>query len=322
VVTYDSLDAAVIALCARVLESGEATSPRGRLTYEVRGVAFELSSPRRRYVSVPERRWSLPVAIGEFCWHAHGSDSVDFISWYIPRWRKLVPHDAKIRGSCYGHKIFANAPSDQWSGVMKLLREDPASRRAVLLLSESVTAFNLSAPDMPCATSLQFLIRKNKLHGIGVMRSNDLVLGLPYDVFLLTMLQEIAAAQLQLELGSYTHFVSSLHAYSGDIGLVERIADGQPMLFSEMSPIERVDQLPLFLASEARVREKGEFCVQEKLSGPWSEWLEILIWHALHRRGRSQEATNRIESGLVSESLIALLRNSPPPRQMAYHSSG
>ena len=45
------------------------------------------------------------------------------------------------------------------------------------------------------------------------MRSNDAYLGLPHDVFSFTMLQEIAARELGVGLGEYTHSVASLHLY-------------------------------------------------------------------------------------------------------------
>jgi hypothetical protein len=45
------------------------------------------------------------------------------------------------------------------------------------------------------------------------MRSNDVWLGFPYDVFVNTCLQQILANEMQLELGTYTHHVGSLHLY-------------------------------------------------------------------------------------------------------------
>ena len=45
------------------------------------------------------------------------------------------------------------------------------------------------------------------------MRSNDAFLGLPHDVFCFTMLQEIVARTLSIEVGNYKHVVGSLHLY-------------------------------------------------------------------------------------------------------------
>jgi len=45
------------------------------------------------------------------------------------------------------------------------------------------------------------------------MRSNDAFIGLPHDVFAFTMLQELIARTLGVELGEYRHAVGSLHLY-------------------------------------------------------------------------------------------------------------
>ena len=48
------------------------------------------------------------------------------------------------------------------------------------------------------------------------MRSNDAFIGLPHDVFAFTMLQELVARTLGVELGAYSHAVGSLHLYQRD----------------------------------------------------------------------------------------------------------
>jgi thymidylate synthase len=80
-----------------------------------------------------------------------------------------------------------------------------------------------SLKDVACAITLQFLIRDDAVHAVVYMRSNDVILGLPYDVFLFTMLQEIISTQLGLKLGQYHHFCGSLHLYDRHIDLAERI---------------------------------------------------------------------------------------------------
>ena len=48
------------------------------------------------------------------------------------------------------------------------------------------------------------------------MRSNDLWLGFPYDVFQFTCMQVLMSMELGIELGSYTHIAGSLHIYERD----------------------------------------------------------------------------------------------------------
>lgn len=61
--------------------------------------------------------------------------------------------------------------------------------------------------------SMQFLIREGKLNLIVCMRSNDIYLGFPYDIFNFSMFQEYIAGKLGVKLGEYIHVVGSLHYY-------------------------------------------------------------------------------------------------------------
>jgi thymidylate synthase len=60
---------------------------------------------------------------------------------------------------------------------------------------------------------MQFILRRGLLDAIVVMRSNDVIWGLPYDMFLFTFLQEMMAVELGVDVGRYHHFAASLHLY-------------------------------------------------------------------------------------------------------------
>ncbi|GBG02328.1 hypothetical protein AZSI13_16550 [Azospira sp. I13] len=54
------------------------------------------------------------------------------------------------------------------------------------------------------------------------MRSNDAFKGLPHDIFAFTLIQELIARSLDVELGNYKHSVGSLHLYDEDRNRAER----------------------------------------------------------------------------------------------------
>ena len=54
------------------------------------------------------------------------------------------------------------------------------------------------------------------------MRSNDAFLGLPHDFFSFTMIQEVLARTVNLEIGVYKHVVGSLHLYEENIEQAEQ----------------------------------------------------------------------------------------------------
>ena len=61
---------------------------------------------------------------------------------------------------------------------------------------------------------MQFLIRQDTIHAVVNMRSSDLWLGLPYDVFNFTMLAVVVAKELQVPyLGEIVYNVGSSHIY-------------------------------------------------------------------------------------------------------------
>lgn len=95
--------------------------------------------------------------------------------------------------------------------MIEILKRKPDSRQAVVQLFD---ADDLSrTKDVPCTCTLQFLLRGGRLELVVHMRSNDAFLGLPHDLFAFTMLQELVARSLAAELGTYSHFVGSLHLY-------------------------------------------------------------------------------------------------------------
>ena len=253
---HESLDEAVTAAARLVIAHGRAIAPRGQPTLEVSPHLFSLSRPRSRLMHLKSRQWSRALAVGELAWHLRGSDSVAALSYYAPRWRDFAEEDGRIAGSCYGRKIFraSHAESSQWDRIRRQLQKDPASRRAVLTFMDP-NEDTLGLSDVACFTSLQFLIRDGRLNCVGTMRSNDLMLGLPYDVFFATMLQELLAAEIGLELGTYSHLAASLHVYVDSRAVAEQLAAEVPLSWEEMPPMRDVDALSSFLSVEELLRQ-------------------------------------------------------------------
>jgi len=76
---------------------------------------------------------------------------------------------------------------------------------------------------IPCSMHYQIMLRNKKLYMIYVMRSCDFLKHFPADVALAIKLQKYILYYLNLEtnsqinLGSFTHFIGSLHAFNGDL---------------------------------------------------------------------------------------------------------
>ena len=287
---FESLDELQCWILAELMENGEECAPRGLPTTEILGMGFTLSNPRRRCLSNPARRWSLPLALGELCWHLGGSDLLSPLFYYANRWSKFSDNHYTL-GSCYGKRIFSpGVDGSQWSKAISLLKADPDSRRVVLDLTDPELSLNSLSKDVPCASHMQFFVRSNRLELIVTMRSNDAYLGLPYDIFLFTMIQEIMACSLGIELGNYRHFVGSLHLYQHNrVGAAKFLASRSSPPF-QMPRIDGLGSLSAFLTAEVKIRA-GENPETEQLTPFWHDLTSVFQYEALRRQGRTEEAS-------------------------------
>ena len=127
--------------------------------------------------------------------------------------------DGHILAGAYGPRISRQIPY-----IVNTLLDDHESRQAVLTIwTERPTP----SKDIPCTISMQFLVRKQSLHLIVNMRSNDLWLGMPYDMFSFSMVGIYVALKLKPYLQTVPGLlhvnVGSMHLYEKDKPGVEKI---------------------------------------------------------------------------------------------------
>lgn len=200
-------------------------APRGFASIEHIGVQYSIRDARQRAPMIPARRLSLVFNFAESLWYLSGRDDLDFIAYYAPSMSKYSADGNRLTGTAYGRAIFggSSGEDDQWGTIVRQLREDPDSKRAVLQIFGAEELRIPANPDVSCTLGLQFLIRDGALHAVGFMRANDCYRGMASDVFSFTFLQEMLATQLGLELGSYVHTVGSLHIYDTDRDRVSEV---------------------------------------------------------------------------------------------------
>jgi thymidylate synthase len=283
---FASMDAVQRWAFRSLTRDGIQAAPRGLETHELLGQSFTLTNPRNRIVRSPARNWSLPLALGEFCWHASASTNVEILAYYTPRWRDFSADGHDVARSCYGHRIFSPGPSghSRWQDLLRLLRADPATRRAVIDLSDTDTP-DAFAVDSSCTSSFHALNRDSRLHVIVHMRSNDVVWGLPYDVFLFTMLQEMLALELNLRLGCYLHVAGSLHIYDRHLTMARRVLEESPGAFRAMDAMDKPPDLAGFLDAERAIRLRQG---PPALSPYWARLADVLTSHAQKQSGRRE----------------------------------
>lgn len=182
----------------------------GAVCGEVINAVTVVNDPTRNIVTSDIRKMPIRYAVGELLWYLSGSNKLSDIKQFSKAWDNLSD-DGETVNSAYGYRIFEKFGFNQWEHVKELLWKDPNSRQAVIHIKEPNP---MPTKDLPCTVCLQYLIRNNKLYATTYMRSNDIWLGFPYDVFTFTCLQMKLAMELGVEVGTYTHIAGSLHLYS------------------------------------------------------------------------------------------------------------
>lgn len=250
-----------------LLYTGEIISPRGMKTYELLNCNLILTDPRDRLLYSNVRKHNYTYGSAEFLWYMSGSNLLEPVEFYLPRMREFSD-DGKTLNSAYGYRIFGkqtNIPN-QWLNAYNKLITDVDTRQAVITV-HYWKDINTRSKDVPCTMNLHFMIRDNELILLVQMRSNDAYMGLVYDVFSFTLMQEHMFNQLRLvdqykdlKLGPYIHRSDSMHLYARDAYKVDDLLEEKPPLNVMLSLEDRIfysDELPALIKEEKDLRKWG-----------------------------------------------------------------
>lgn len=201
-------------------ENMHKSAPRGMETREILGAQLYLRDPAMCIVGYPARRLNYTFMCAEALWLSMGLNRVDLIRPYNHSLGKFAadPGASHFQGA-YGPRII-----DQIDYVVDTLTKDPDSRQAIISIWRPRPR---ASADIACTISMQFFNRDDHLHMHTYMRSQDIWLGTPYDIFTFTFIQSLVAYRLDLDAGSYTHTMGSLHLYERDFGGARRVLDSK-----------------------------------------------------------------------------------------------
>lgn len=232
-------------------------------THELLHAHFCIADPRQRWVASRQPPMNPAYAIVEVVWIITGREDSAFPN----AWNSQLPKFAgsgEIYHGAYGFRLRHRFGLDQIERAYQALRENPASRQGVLqvwdpridLPGEDGVA---TAMDIPCNICALPKVRQGRVEWMQVLRSNDLILGVPYNFIQFSTLQEVMAGWLDLEVGAYHHLSDSLHIYQRDFAAV-----------TTSVPVEIVpnsDSLALPKAESDRVFREISHAI-ELLAGP------------------------------------------------------
>ena len=292
----NTLDDLMNVALSHIIEFGhEVVATKGR-TFETVGARLQLLNPRARLSRSASR--SKPFSsLGELCWYLSGSDDTEQVAYYIRMYREFDVQ-GRIEGA-YGPRMFGTGQNAQIHNVISLLRRKPSSRQAVVQLFDRSDLVGEKL-DVPCTCVLQFLVRDQLLCMNVFMRSNDAYLGLPHDIFAFTMIQELVARSLGLEVGIYVHSVGSLHVYERNVDsakgyLAEGWQHSSKDSMPAMPPGDPWPAIAQLLVAEETIRGgQGTPPPASTIgSGYWADLMRLLLGYRVQSAGDAQLAELR-----------------------------
>lgn len=172
----------------------------------------------------------------ELEWYESQSLNVNDIPAPVPEIWKQVATEEGIINSNYGHLIYSGKNGKQFNHVVKELKKNPDSRRAIMIYTNPKMhkLYNKNGmSDFICTNTVQYLIRETEIPGkkrplrelevVVNMRSNDAVFGFPNDFAWQNHVAEKVAKKLKVkpENINISWQVGSLHVYERHFNLLE-----------------------------------------------------------------------------------------------------
>jgi thymidylate synthase len=278
-----------------LLKDGKEVKVKENLTLELHPFTLILEDPTKRTLVYPGRGNNPFSTLFETLWVLSGNNNIKDLKFFLPRAADFSDNGVDWRAG-YGTRIFRhlginserangivepkkgseweyikNRPVDQFEYVYNTLRSDPTSRQAVITIWDPAKECTVEkSKDYPCSNYLTFLIRDGKLDLTLNMRSNDILWGFSsINVYEFTVLQEIMANMLGVEVGTYYHTANSFHCYKTGFNAEKNFANLQ-----RCAELEE-NELPEWLR-ELPAQEFTGICQNYELT--------ILYWRTLYIR--------------------------------------
>lgn len=148
-------------------------------------------------------------------------------------WDNFIVNDSESDRQRF-HYTYSERFACQAHRVLAELKVRPDSRQAIMTIHSNINSYNsgiganIVEPSqdyrymgglgrIPCSMYYQFMIREGHMDLIYTMRSCDFLTHFPIDMMLALRAQKWMADKLELEVGDFTHFMGSLHAYKKDM---------------------------------------------------------------------------------------------------------
>ena len=251
--SYENIHDAYLGSLADIYDNPDfICEPRGQRVREKLYYGFQITNPIKEVIITKDenRNKTIESYTAKECdLYDSGTNSAEDFGEASKFWLKLANPDGTVNSAygflikhkkSHGNPIYelnqqiknASDPAEflaheavsamrtPWQWCVDSLKADKDTRQAILRFSLP-EHFYKGNKDMTCTLDGNFHIREDKLYFRVHMRSNDLTLGLVYDLpwfigLMDDMVKELKSTYPLLEKGTYTHIVDSMHIYDRD----------------------------------------------------------------------------------------------------------
>lgn len=197
-------------------KSKQANSERSTYhTKAIPGMHFSIDIEKDGFPLLTLRKIPIKAPVAEQAWFIMGSRKPeDFLRNYTKIW-DVFTNPGDVVTVAYGYRWRRHFGRDQLQLLIDLLRNEPGSRHGVVMAWDPAQdGLSLQKKkNVPCPYSFTANIIGGRLHLHNIVRSNDVVLGVPFDVLGFALLQCLLAQELGVKPGIYSHSISNAHIY-------------------------------------------------------------------------------------------------------------
>jgi thymidylate synthase len=299
----------------------------GRKTKELHPTTGFITKPRNRIVTSHNRVVNLPFALAEVIHILSGQNDAQALRYYnsqiidiqgdpIPGWKPAdeVDNDGSMDwrdhvstfNAFYGERlrrfpILPMQPVDQLQHVVAALLDDRSSRQASIVLSHPwLDNFSRHTKDRACNVYAHAMIREDALDWMQIIRSNDAVWGIPYNLIQWGHVMEYVAKLLGVPMGNLFIVQDSYHVYENFYDECDSVSDfniydylgGVPLALEASDSV-----LDCLVKYEKNIREGVIYTFLEwkgidlQVGAYWGEVLRVLNSYSKYKKGENYSAT-------------------------------
>lgn len=225
-------------LCKKILDEGIDKSDRtGVGTRSIFGyqMRFDL---QKGFPLLTTKKVFLKAIIYELLWLLRGDTNIKFLKDNgVTIWNEWADENGEL-GSVYGKQwrrweTVDGRKVDQISNLIDGIKNNPNSRRLI------VNAWNVGEVDKmalpPCHCFFQFYVANGKLSCQLYVRSNDVFLGMPFNIASYSLLVMMVAQVCDLKLGELVYTTGDTHIYQNHFEQIKLQLTREPKKLPTMS---------------------------------------------------------------------------------------